>query len=647
MKIERRKIGDFLFALITLLLFIAGNRFGLLMISYSQEGMTPFMIPFEVLFNLIASFSMSSLGFTISLSLIPVFTGILFVAALGITLFWKTTKRKNFREGEEHGSARYADLRLEAEPLRDDKNEDNDMIFSKNVRISMDTRKTWLNDNALVIGGSGSGKTRYHVKPNILQMNCNYVITDPKLSLVPETGKAFIEEGYDFKILNLKDMSKSMRYNPFKYIKKPNDVFKLINNLVANTTDKTKSNGGDEFFVKAEIALMTACTFFIMACAREEEKNINSLMELIDAGEASSEDETKRSLLDVMFEDLEEEVNIGLKNKTASKNDYAFLAIRQYSLYKKGAGDTAKSILISVGVRMGIFNLPEVSDLMKSDELDLESIGKPKKDKNGNLIKTVLFVGISDSDSTFTFIAAILYQQLFDILYDIADNSLGSRLPIHTRFMLDEFANIGKIPDFEIKIATMRSREISVCILLQNLAQLKNMYKDSWETVFGNCDTTFFLGGKEPGTLKYLSELIGNTTIDYLSINENKGGQSNGTYSQSNNLISRALLAPDEIGRLKKDECLIHIRGEHIFRDKKYELLDHPRVNLTTDVPNKKQAEANIFDPTPYIARNGETYKDELPNGDGVIFERGDSLNNCTYVNIKEIQDYITDVESK
>lgn len=597
MKIRNEKLAYFLFALVFLAILFLGNRIGLVIQLRIDQGENIVMAIFNGLVDFFPSFG--TLGYRISFQTIPILCSFIPVIGIGIGILWSVTNRKNYRIGEEHGSARYGDIEKEAGLLRDSENEDMDMIFSKNIRITMDTRKTFLNDNVIVIGGSGSGKTRYFVKPNILQMACNYIITDPKGSLIKEVGNAFEKNGYDIKILNLVDMSKSMRYNPFKYIYKPNDVLKFINNLIENTTDQNKNSGGDDFFVKAEIAFLTALSFFVMACGKDDERNINTVMDLIDLAEASEEDENAESALDIMFKELADSNRVLRQYGLLNKNDYGYLAERQYNLYKKAAGKTAKSILISVGVRMSVFNIPEVANLLGDDDLDLRTIGEPKKDENGHMIKTALFCAISDSDSTFTFIASILYQQLYDMLYMIADSNENGRLPIHTRFKLDEFANTGKQKDFEIKVATMRSREISVAVILQNLAQLKNLYKDSWETIFGNCDTTLFLGGKEPSTLEYISKLIGNTTIDYLSINETKG--TNGSWSRSNQLINRPLLAPDEIGRLKTDECLVHVRGYHIFRDQKYDLMSHKRIDDTTDAHDKKQAKDNYFDPVIYL----------------------------------------------
>jgi len=567
-----------------LLLFVVGNRLSLLYQHLLQENTNVIYALLGTLSDFLSSFKSNYLGLKIGTDIVSIISGIITIIIADLLLTYYKMSRKNYRPNEEHGSSRYGDIQNEANELKDE-SFFNNMILSQTVLISLNTFKTWLNNNILVIGGSGSGKTRFFVKPNILNMVCNYVTTDPKMSVLKEVGKGFVKKKFDVKILNLIHMDRSMKYNPYKYIEKPNDVLKLINNIVANTTKENAATGGDDFFVKAEVALLTALSFFVMAVGNEKERNIPMIMELLDLAEASEEDEEMQSELDIMFEQLAEENKQMKELGLPFKNSYRFLAERQYRLYKKAAGKTAKSILISVGVRMAVFNIPEVSELLSDDELDLYTVGNPKKDSEGNYIRSFVVCGISDSDATFTFIASILYQQLFDLLYLQADATPRGRLPIHTRFILDEFANIGKIPDFERKIATMRSREISVAIILQNLAQLKNLYKDSWETIFGNCDTTLFLGGKELSTSEYLSKLIGNTTIDYRSVSETKGG--NGSVSISNQLIQRPLLDPAEISRLKRDECLIHIRGFHIFKDKKYDLLKHPNIDLTDDSPNK------------------------------------------------------------
>lgn len=576
----------------SVMLFFCGNRIGLLYGYQPQEQ----NILYRIL-GCIADFggSFSSYGFTIGLDLISIACGFAGVGIGILVYLYKSSVRPvNYREGEEHGSGRIASIE-EASKLKDS-DAQNNMIISKDIWLSLDTRLTMLNNNILVIGGSGSGKTRFFVKPNLLQMQCNYICTDPKFSLPKETVNAFVQNGYDIKVLNLIDMYESMQWNPFKYFKKPIDILKFVNNLINCTTSELDRGGGEDggFFTKAEIALISILSFYIMACGSEDERNLNTLMDLLDLMEASEEDENSRSVFDLMMEEMVEENNeLRKKYGREFKNSYRYLAERTYSLYKKATGKTAKSILISIGVRLTNFNLPELQYLFGGDTIDLETIGNPKKDSNGNYIKTILYVGISDSDSTFSFIASLMYQQLFEILYRQADSRSDSKLPIHTRFMLDEFANIARIPDFEKKVATMRSREISVSIILQNLAQLKTEYKDSWETIFGNCDTTVFLGGKEPSTTKYLSELIGNETVDYMSISESRGRER--SWSKSNQPIQRPLFEAAEISRIKPDEALIHIRGYNIFKNKKYPLEKHPNITLTTDCSDKNVAKSNEY----------------------------------------------------
>ena len=414
--------------------------------------------------DFLPSFSSSYLGYSFNVSTVALIMSIGAGLATVVAMIYSCMNKKQYMEGEEHGTARYGYINEEASSLRDE-DEKNNIPYSKNISISMNTRKTWLNNNTLTIGGSGSGKTYSHVKPSALQMNCNYVITDPKDTLVREIGNAFAAYGYDIKYLNLVDMSRSMKYNPLRYIDKPSDVLKFVNNFISNTTKENANQGGDDFFVKAEIAWLTFAIFFILACGDENERNLNTVMDLLDLADASEEDENAKCVLDVMVDQLEESYNQLKDEGYEDKNSYTFLAIRQYHLYKKAAGKTAKSILISIGVRLAVFNIPELKELLSDDELHLEEIGKPRIDEKGNMIKTVLFVAISDYDSTYSFMASVIYQQLYEILYRIADSTPKGKLPIHTRFILDEFANTGKQQDFEIKIATMRSREISVDII--------------------------------------------------------------------------------------------------------------------------------------------------------------------------------------
>ena len=594
-----------------IIMFLIGNRcYSIFQYNSGRYDMLQCIL--KMVTDFLPSFSSSYLGYSFNVSTVALIMSIGAGLATVVAMIYSCMNKKQYMEGEEHGTARYGYINEEASSLRDE-DEKNNIPYSKNISISMNTRKTWLNNNTLTIGGSGSGKTYSHVKPSALQMNCNYVITDPKDTLVREIGNAFAAYGYDIKYLNLVDMSRSMKYNPLRYIDKPSDVLKFVNNFISNTTKENANQGGDDFFVKAEIAWLTFAIFFILACGDENERNLNTVMDLLDLADASEEDENAKCVLDVMVDQLEESYNQLKDEGYEDKNSYIFLAIRQYHLYKKAAGKTAKSILISIGVRLAVFNIPELKELLSDDELHLEEIGKPRIDEKGNMIKTVLFVAISDYDSTYSFMASVIYQQLYEILYRIADSTPKGKLPIHTRFILDEFANTGKQQDFEIKIATMRSREISVDIILQNLAQLKNLYKESWETIVGNTDVTLFLGGKEYSTLEQLSKWIGNTTVYYLNITENRGGN-NGGWSKSNQIVQRPLMAPDEIGRLKRTECLVHVRGEHIFRDEKYPLDKHPNYRLTADYD-----ESLFFNTDEIIRKNRQRVYDEQEDSINIL----------------------------
>ena len=583
--------------------FYIGNRFVVLFMDGGGNSMEKAVYALNRLFLSFFDSRYVMSGFSP-----PAILAGLFCLLLGAALYaYYLSQRTNYKVGEEHGGARYGTVE-EAAILKDE-DESKNMILSQNVALSMNTRKTWLNNNIMGIGGAGSGKSRYLVKPNALQFNANYILVDSKGVLIQELGNAFLEKGYDIKVLDVKDF-KSMRYNVFRYCQSSLDITKLINNLIENTSDPNR-RGNDDFWDKAGTALLTALAFLVMGKDYIENQNFPRIMELLDLAEASEESESKKSIIDIVFDQLQEEINARLKSGDRSivracKNSYEYLACRQYNLFKKAGGTTAKSILITLGAKLALFNLPEVDDLLSKDELALETIGNPKikkgmehlpDDDPNKYVRTVLFVCISDSDSTFNFLAAVLFQQIFDLLYKQADRNPNGRLPIPVRAILDEFANIGKIPDFDKKIATMRSREISVMILLQNLSQLKSMYKDDvWETIYGNCDTTIFLGGKEFTTLEYLSKNIGNATIDYLSISETKG--TNASWSKGNQLIQRALLPPDEIKRLKMNECLVDVRGHYTYRDAKYDLIQHPNYYLTGDADEKQ-----MFHPFEYIQK--------------------------------------------
>jgi len=485
--------------------------------------------------------------------------GIAVICVWFMYLYNKYT-RKNFLENKEHGSAEWG---TEKDIIDfQDKEENKNILLTQTEKFSINTRKTFRNNNVLTIGGSGSGKTRFFVKPNIMQMNSSYVITDPKEEILKSTGKMLEENGYEVKVFDLITLKNTHKYNFFEYLNDEKDILKIANNIIMNTTPPHSKNAGD-FWEKAENALLQALIAYVFFEGLEEEKNISTVMDLLRLADVKEEDEDYESPLDILFNDLKKE----------NENHFA---VKQYEIYKKAAGKTAKSILISVGVRLAPFNINDVADITREDTLELEKIG----DK-----KTALFILISDSDTTLNFLVAIMYQQLLDTLFYRADNIYNGSLPYNVMFVLDEFANIGQIPNFQIYISTMRSRKISVMIILQNLNQLKNLYKNSWETITGNCDSLLFLGGKEQSTLKYISETIGKTTIDYKSISENRG--TNGSYSVGNQIIARDLITPAEVGLLKSEECILTIRGIKPFKSKKYDIEKHKNYKLLSDSNNK------------------------------------------------------------
>lgn len=480
------------------------------------------------------------------------------VGVISLILFYLYHKydRKNFKEKAEHGSAEWGEKKdIE---IVEDKDEEKNKLFTHTEKMSINTRKTFKNNNALVIGGSGSGKTRFFVKPNIMQMNSSFVITDPKGELLSSCGKMLQDNGYEIKIFDLINFENSDNYNFFNYIRDERDILKLTNNIIMNTNSPNSKTAGD-FWEKAENALLQALFSYVFYEGTEEEKNINTVMDLLRLSEVKEDDEDFQSPLDILFEELKKE----------NPNHFA---VKQYEIFKFAAGKTAKSILISVGVRLAPFNINQIRDLVSKDTLELELLGDRK---------TALFVIIPDSDVTLNFMPAIMFQQLFDVLFFRADHKYKGSLPYDVSFILDEFANTGQIPNFEVYISTMRSRKISVNIILQNLAQLKSLYKNAWETIIGNCDSLLFLGGKENSTLKYISEMIGKTTIDYRAISENKG--TNGSYSISNQLIARDLITAEEISLLGKNECILSIRGIKPFLSKKYDIEKHKNYNLLID----------------------------------------------------------------
>ena len=510
-----------------------------------------------------------------SLNPIDILIGIAGGVIIKLAIYIKGKDAKKYRKGCEYGSARWGNAE-DIKPYMADKFEDN-VILTETERLTMDGRpkagpKYARNKNILVIGGSGSGKTRFYVKPNLLQMHSSYVVTDPKGTVLNEVGKALKEGGYAIKVLNTINFKKSMHYNPLAYIRSEKDILKLVNTIIANTKGEGNQSGED-FWVKAERLYYSALIGYIWYEAPDDEKNLNTLIEMINASEAREDDESFENPIDKLFKELEQE------------NPEHF-AVRQYKKYKLAAGKTAKSILISCGARLAPFDIAELRELTEDDELELDTLG----DK-----KTALFVIISDTDDTFNFIVAIMYTQLFNLLCDKADDKYGGRLPVHVRFILDEFANIGQIPKFDKLIATIRSREISASIILQAQSQLKAIYKDNADTIVGNCDTTLFLGGKEKTTLKEISEILGKETIDLYNTGESRGKET--SHSLNYQKTGKELMSMDELSVMDGSKCILQLRGVRPFLSNKYDLTKHPKFALTSDAD-----ERNLFNIEKYLS---------------------------------------------
>ena len=491
-----------------------------------------------------------------------------------LVIYVKGKNAKKYRKGCEYGSARWGTAE-DMKPYVAEKFEDN-IILTETERLTMEGRpkagpKYARNKNILVIGGSGSGKTRFFVKPNLLQMHSSYVVTDPKGTVLLEVGKALKEGGYAIKVLNTINFKKSMHYNPLAYIRSEKDILKLVNTIIANTKGEG-SQSGEDFWVKAERLYYSALIGYIWYEAPESEKNLNTLIEMINASEAREDDESFENPIDLLFKELEAE------------NPEHF-AVRQYKKYKLAAGKTAKSILISCGARLAPFDIKELRDLTEYDELQLDTLGDTK---------TALFVIISDTDDTFNFIVSIMYTQLFNLLCDKADDEYGGRLPVHVRFILDEFANIGQIPKFDKLIATIRSREISAAIILQAQSQLKAIYKDNADTIVGNCDTMLFLGGKEKTTLKEISEILGKETIDLYNTGESRGKET--SHSLNYQKTGKELMSMDELSVMDGSKCILQLRGVRHFLSNKYDLTKHPKFALTSDADPK-----NLFNIEKYM----------------------------------------------
>ena len=527
-----------------------------------------------------------------SLHPLDLLIGISCGAGLRLAVYLRSKNAKKYRHGMEYGSARWGTAK-DIEPFQAPKFEDN-IILTKTERLMMSNRpsdpKNARNKNVLIVGGSGSGKTRFWLKPNLLQMHSSYVVTDPKGSIVVECGNALLKNGYKLKILNTINFSKSMHYNPFSYVHSEKDILKLVTTLMTNT--KGDGSGGDPFWEKSERLLLTALIAYLHYEAPKEEQNFSTLLEMLNTMQVSEDDEDFQNPVDLLFEDL------------AKRKPNSF-AGRQYKLYKLAAGKTAKSILISCGARLAPFDIQELRDRTMYDELELDMLGDRK---------TALFLIMSDTDSTFNFLISMVYTQLFNLLCDKADDVYGGKLPVHVRCLIDECANIGQIPQLEKLVATIRSREISACLVLQTRSQLKAIYKDNADTIVGNMDSQIFLGGSEPTTLKDLSEMLGKETIDAFNTSDTRGNSP--SYGTTFQKMGHELLSRDELAVLDGGKCILQLRGVRPFLSDKYDLTQHPRYKLTSDYDPK-----NTFDIEKYLNR-----KEKIYPGDEFIVVDADSL---------------------
>jgi len=527
-----------------------------------------------------------------SLHPLDLLVGLCCGAGLRLAVYFRGKNAKKYRHGMEYGSARWGTPK-DIEPFMAPKFADN-IILTKTERLMMSNRppdpKNARNKNVLVVGGSGSGKTRFWLKPNLLQCHSSYVVTDPKGSIVVECGSALLKNGYKVRILNTINFKKSMHYNPFAYVHSEKDILKLVTTLMTNT--KGEGSGGDPFWEKSERLLLTALIAYLHYEAPVEEQNFATLLEMLNTMQVLEDDEEYQNPVDLLFEEL------------AKKKPNSF-AGRQYKLYKLAAGKTAKSILISCGARLAPFDIQELRDLTMYDELQLDTLG----DK-----KTALFLIMSDTDSTFNFLISMVYTQLFNLLCDKADDVYGGKLPIHVRCLIDECANIGQIPNLEKLVATIRSREISACLVLQAKSQLKAIYKDNADTIVGNMDSQIFLGGSEPTTLKDLSEMLGKETIDAFNTSDTRGNSP--SYGTTFQKMGHELLSRDELAVLDGGKCILQLRGVRPFLSDKYDLTQHPNYKLTSDYDPK-----NTFDIEKYLNR-----KEKIHPGDEFIVVDADSL---------------------
>ena len=532
-----------------------------------------------------AILEIGKISFIPSIHLIDIIVGIIVAALIKVIVYTKGKNAKKFRQGKEYGSARWGNSK-DIEPYVDEKFENN-ILLTDTERLTMNGRpknpKYARNKNILVVGGSGSGKTRFFLKPNLMQMHSSYVVTDPKGTVLVECGKMLEKNEYDIKVLNTINFKKSMHYNPFAYLRSEKDILKLVQTIMANTKGEGEKSTED-FWCKAERLYYTALIGYLYYEAPEEEQNFETLLAFIDASEVREEDENFKNAVDYIFEALEKE----------KPNHFA---VKQYRKYKLAAGKTAKSILISCGARLAPFDIEELKNLMEYDEMGLDTIG----DK-----KTALFIIISDTDDTFNFVVAMMYTQLFNLLCDKADDVYGGRLPVHVRCLLDEFSNIGQIPKFEKLIATIRSREISASIILQAKSQLKAIYKDNADTITGNCDSELFLGGKEGTTIKELSENLGKETIDLYNTSETRSNQK--SFGLNYQKLGKELMSRDELKVMDGGKCILEIRGARPFYSDKFDITKHKNYKLLSDY-NKK----NTFDIEKYLKRRDKVnLKEEM-----------------------------------
>ena len=532
-----------------------------------------------------AILEIGKISFIPSIHLIDIMVGIIVAALIKVIVYTKGKNAKKFRQGKEYGSARWGNSK-DIEPYVDEKFENN-ILLTDTERLTMNGRpknpKYARNKNILVVGGSGSGKTRFFLKPNLMQMHSSYVVTDPKGTVLIECGKMLEKNGYDIKVLNTINFKKSMHYDPFAYLRSEKDILKLVQTIIINTKGEGEKSSED-FWVKAERLYYTALIGYLYYEAPEEEQNFETLLAFIDASEVREEDENFKNAVDYIFDALEKE----------KPNHFA---VKQYRKYKLAAGKTAKSILISCGARLAPFDIEELKNLMEYDEMGLDTIG----DK-----KTALFIIISDTDDTFNFVVAMMYTQLFNLLCDKADDVYGGRLPVHVRCLLDEFSNIGQIPKFEKLIATIRSREISASIILQAKSQLKAIYKDNADTISGNCDSELFLGGKEGTTIKELSENLGKETIDLYNTSETRSNQK--SFGLNYQKLGKELMSRDELKVMDGGKCILEIRGARPFYSDKFDITKHKNYKLLSDY-NKK----NAFDIEKYLKRRDKfNLKEEM-----------------------------------